>query len=159
MTCKFFAVLITLSLVLPVNAMTITASNHWLMVQEVSALNNQEDFRLNKMYYAFDFNLKTKISDMRQRYNLLYAGILTKHVFSVNDINTDLDIIWQKAQYKVAESTMHLLMLSPFIMDIMVWETYKKDVLDFTNSLNNKNASRKIKGRNIKDCLASEQLD
>jgi len=132
MTGKLFAVLIALSVALPVNAMTIEASDHWLMVQDVSAFNNQREFRL-KMLNVFDPFLKDKINDMRLKYNLQYAGILTKHGFAVNDINTDLDAIWREAGSRVAEITMYLLMLiSPSTLDSVVWEKYKKMVFDFT---------------------------
>ena len=132
MTGKLIAVLIALSVALPVNAMTITASNHWLMVQDVSALNNQREYRL-KMANTFDPFLKDKISDMRQKYNLQYAGILTKHGFAVNDMHKDLNTIWRKAVEDIIKRNRWLLMLvSPGVWDAMVWGEYKARVLDFT---------------------------
>ncbi len=132
MTGKLFVVLFALFVALPVNAMTIEASDHWLMVQDVSAFNNQREFRL-KMLNVFDPFLKDKINDMRLKYNLQYAGILTKHGFAVNDINTDLDAIWRKVSIETVRMNMWILMLlPPGAWDVTTWELYKKRVLKYT---------------------------
>lgn len=129
---KLFTVLIVLSFALPFNAMAIEASYRRLMIQEVYALNDRKEFRL-KMVDLLDPRLKNKISDMRQKYNLQYTGILKKNGFAVNGIDEELDAIWQQAVSGLAEKTIYLLVLiSPSIIHAMAWEEYKSRVLGFT---------------------------
>lgn len=132
MKTKLFAVLIALSITLSVNATICSASDNNPIVQEVSALNSQSEFCTKMTDLLIPFP-KKKVDDMRQRYNLQYLGILTRHGVAVDGIQIDLDMIWQRIVKDNARRMVWLLMLvDPYTWYDMDWREYKSKVLDFT---------------------------
>ena len=132
MKTKLFAVLIALSITLPVNATICSASDNNPIVQEVSALNSQSEFCTKMTDLLIPFP-KKKVDDMRQRYNLQYLGILTRHGVAVDGIQIDLDMIWQRIVKDNARRTAWILMLvAPYTLCDMDWREYKSKVLDLT---------------------------